>query len=300
MTRASSRRARAGFTLIELLVVIAIIAILVGLMMPAVQSAREAASRISCTNNLKQIALAMHLYHDQTKHLPPTRVPGEGPTWAWLILPNLEQHNLYNQWPYSNGVAFYQAGQLAQQTPVPLYFCPSRRDASTGGLGLAFKQRNGCGSVQGTPGALGDYAASIGTTGADYPVTIPNGPTIAPNGAFQYATGLRLTDMSDGTSNTILVGEKHVPRGSYGAYPWDCSIYDGHNPTCNVRAGGPDFPVATVPTDPGWKFGSNHPGICQFAFCDGSVQQVVNTVNPVVLGLLTQRNDGLPVPAGYY
>ncbi len=228
-------------------------------------------------------------------------MPGEGPTWAWLILPNIEQQNLFAQWPYSNGVAFYQAAPSAQQTAVPLYFCPSRRDAQSAGLGLPFKQRNGCNAMQGTPGALGDYAASIGTTGADYPITITNGPTIVPNGAFQYATGLRFpADFPDGMSNTILLGEKHVPRGSYGAYPWDCSIYDGHNPTCNVRAGGPDFPIALVPTDPGWKFGSNHPGLCQFAFCDGSVQQVINTINPVALGLLTQRNDGMVVPPGYY
>jgi prepilin-type N-terminal cleavage/methylation domain-containing protein len=299
MTRAMSRRAAAGFTLIELLVVIAIIAILVGLMMPAVQQAREAANRISCTNNLKQIALASHLYHDQRKRLPPTRVPGEGPTWAWLILPNLEQQNLYSQW--GPGIPFAMAAQAAQQSPVPLYFCPSRRDAASAGDALPFKQRAGCLQIAGVRGALGDYAASIGTTGADYPVTITNGPTILPNGAMQFATGLRLSgDFPDGTSNTILLGEKHVPRGSYGAYPWDCSIYDGHNPTCNARAGGLDFPLAMVPTDPGWKFGSNHPGICQFAFCDGSVQQVVTTINPLVLGLLTQRNDGMPIPAGDY
>jgi prepilin-type N-terminal cleavage/methylation domain-containing protein len=297
MTRALSRPMRAGFTLIELLVVIAIIAILVGLMMPAVQSAREAANRISCTNNLKQIALAMHLYHDQFKRLPPSRLVGEGPSWAWLILPNLEQQNLYNQW--GTGIPFNQLASTAQQTTVPLYFCPSRRDPQGGTSGLAFSQRNGCLLFQGSPGALGDYAASIGTTGTDYPLTITNGPTILPNGAFQYAVGLTFASFTDGLSNTILIGEKHVPRDTFGAYPWDCSIYDGHNPTCNVRAGGPDFPIAMLPTDLGWKFGSNHPNLCQFALCDGSVQQIMSSISPVVLGLLTQRNDGLPVPASF-
>src|SRR3954452_15994856 len=98
MTRANDRTARTGFTLIELLVVIAIIGILMGLMMPAVQSAREAANRISCGNNLKQIGLALHMYHDTRGALPPSRMPAEGPSWAWMILPNLEQQGLYNQW----------------------------------------------------------------------------------------------------------------------------------------------------------------------------------------------------------
>jgi prepilin-type N-terminal cleavage/methylation domain-containing protein len=293
------RKARRGFTLIELLVVIAIIAILVGLMMPAVQSAREAASRISCTNNLKQIALAMHLYHDQTKHLPPTRLPGQGPTWAWLILPNLEQQNLYNLW--APNTPYPLVAPSVVSTPVPILFCPSRRGPADG-LSLPFQNPNpACLTLPPVAGALGDYAASIGTTGADYPVTITNGPTLVPNGAFQLPFGampfgLRFADFSDGLSNTILVGEKHVPRGQFGQYPWDCSIYDGHNPVCNTRAGGPDFPIAMTPLDPGWKFGSYHPQVCQFALCDGSVQTIMNMINPNIFGLLVQRNDGQPIP----
>src|SRR5260370_42555149 len=91
---------RSGFTLIELLVGIAIISILIGLMMPAVQSAREAARKISCANTLKQIGLAMQLHENQFGRLPPSRkTKSESPTWAWLILPNLEQDNLYRLWP---------------------------------------------------------------------------------------------------------------------------------------------------------------------------------------------------------
>jgi prepilin-type N-terminal cleavage/methylation domain-containing protein len=290
-----SRRARSGFTLIELLVVIAIIAILIGLLMPAVQQAREAAHRISCANNLKQIGLATHLYHDVYKRLPPSRLPGEGPSWAWLILPQLEQQNLYRLWEM--GLPFNQFAALGINAAVPIYFCPSRRDADTGSKCQAFNQRiNDCLLFAGASGALGDYAASIGTTGTDYPVTIPNGPTLVPNGAFQFTNGIRFGDISDGLSNTLLIGEKHVPRGFFGVYPWDCSIYDGHNPVCNDRAGGPDFPLATQPNDPGWKFGSYHPGLCQFVFCDGGVRSVYNTISPVTFGLLIQRNDGQVIP----
>jgi prepilin-type N-terminal cleavage/methylation domain-containing protein len=146
MSRASGPPGRPGFTLIELLVVIAIIGTLVGLLLPAVQAARESASRIKCANNLKQIALALHLYHGQHDRLPPTRDERESPSWAWRLLPNLEQDNLYRLWapgwPYPgfppdtplDGGSAYQAAVARAESiltvPVPQYFCPSRRDPS--------------------------------------------------------------------------------------------------------------------------------------------------------------------------
>jgi prepilin-type N-terminal cleavage/methylation domain-containing protein len=127
MSQQPSRPRRPAFTLIELLVVIAIIAVLIGLLMPAVQKAREAASRIQCANNLKQIGLAMHLYHDARRRLPPSRASMlEAPSWAWLILPQLEQDNLYRLWDYPKD-ALYQAPLDALASQVPVYYCPSRR-----------------------------------------------------------------------------------------------------------------------------------------------------------------------------
>jgi len=153
MVRPSFRNRRPGFTLIELLVVIAIISILIGLLMPAIQSARESANRISCGNNLKQIGLAMHLHHDQLHGLPPSRKTlSESPSWAWLILPYIEQENLYKQWtpgwPYPGlapGAAITPAtvSQVAKvlSTAVPTYSCPSFRPP--GGVSSSFAQDPG-------------------------------------------------------------------------------------------------------------------------------------------------------------
>jgi prepilin-type processing-associated H-X9-DG protein len=114
-----------------------------------------------------------------------------------------------------------------------------------------------------------------------------------PNGAFQAVIGLRFTDIIDGLSSTLMVGEKNVPMTEFGIYPWDCNIYDGHNPACNTRPAGPGFPLSAGRNDPAWTFGSYHPGICQFAFCDGSVRILLNSIDPRALGRLAQRNDGL-------
>ncbi len=328
--KARFSRQSSGFTLIELLVVIAIISILVGLLMPAVQQGREAANRIACANNLRQIGMACMHYHNDHHCLPPSRTlfsyPGElnellAPngeddepdgdetlvgTWAVYILPFLEQQNLYNLWDFSdtNGVAnangdyavpFGQQNPLAVQGRVPLYFCPSRRLASTSGL----SQVGNPGDAQ--AGALGDYAASIGTTGDDiFNATISPKP---PNGAFRMGVnkqGVRFADIIDGQSNTFLVGEKHVPLGQFGQYPLDCSIYNGAYPNnykCSTRSAGPGtaanpYTLAQSVQDPYWKFGSNHPGVCQFVFADGSVHVIATNLPARTLAHLANIADG--------
>jgi type II secretory pathway pseudopilin PulG len=135
-----------------LLVVIAIIGVLIGLLMPAVQAAREAASRTACANNLKQIGLALHLYHDQFGRLPPSRRQmTESPSWAWLLLPNLEQDNLYKRWPegwpypgLEPGGDITAAGTATSgsvlSTPVAIYFCPSFRSPQDKIVSVSFAQ----------------------------------------------------------------------------------------------------------------------------------------------------------------
>lgn len=305
-----SRSKFGGFTLIELLVVIAIISVLMGLLLPAVQMAREAASRTKCSNNLKQIGLAMHNYHDAHKCLPPSRTTDtDGMTWAWLILPQLEHENVYRLLDLNRPL--YLADAEVLSSSIPTYFCPSRR--LTGEKSLAFRQTHGvCVRAEGIEGAVGDYAASIGATGADTDLQTPLG-VIAPNGAFRLPRGvsfvsfprpglsrpfrgLAFKDITDGLSNTFLVGEKHVPIDKTNTYPWDCSIYDGHQPVCNTRSAGPGFPLSSSKFSRNLVFGSYHPGICQFVFCDGSVHSIRSSTSEIVLGLLAQRNDGQPIP----
>jgi prepilin-type N-terminal cleavage/methylation domain-containing protein len=158
-----------GFTLIELLVVIAIISILIGMLLPAVQKAREAAARISCANNLKQIGLAMHMYHNDHERLPPNRLGDGRATWAVLILPYLEQDNLYRQWDLSK--TYFEQTEVARRGTVKGYFCPSRRTAGDA------PQLSVSGDVPGVagapnvhfPGGLSDYAVVLDKSGHDEP-----------------------------------------------------------------------------------------------------------------------------------
>jgi prepilin-type N-terminal cleavage/methylation domain-containing protein/prepilin-type processing-associated H-X9-DG protein len=205
-----SRRAfrRTGFTLVELLVVIAIIAILVGLLLPAVQKVREAANRARCTSNLKQIALAAHGYHDANSRLPGSTYLSStrNSTLFVELLPYMEQNALYSRWDFVNSAN----NDGLRQTDLPLLFCPSHRPV--GSLrGLTTYGGNG-----GTGGSVPREASS--SDGMFY-ATGP-GFTPAPN-----RTGVGLVNVTDGTSNTVLFGERQVSPSNLAATFGDIVTY---------------------------------------------------------------------------
>jgi prepilin-type N-terminal cleavage/methylation domain-containing protein len=203
---------RPGFTLIELLVVIAIIGILIGLLLPAVQKVRAAAARTQCTNNLKQIGLALHNFHDTYQHFPAPRGTHLGAThvftefrgWMCDILPYIEQDNLYRQMytdPWYNG--FF----ATYNTPVNTYLCPSDPR-----------------QLHVIPSGNGALTSYVGVTGSDNDVNAQfNGPT---NGIFDVSSaGVRLTDVTDGTSTTLMVGERPPTANLFEGW-WGASDYD--------------------------------------------------------------------------
>lgn len=295
---------RLAFTLVELLVVLAIIGTLTGLLLPAVQKVREAASRLQCANNLKQIGLALHQYHGDHSRLPPSRLSDLHATWAVLILPYLEQDNLYQQWILP--ATYYDQSPIARQTAVPGYFCPSRRSPSTPPIiSIAGDQNDD--TVSGglilfgpqTPGALGDYGACTGTDNCDGADC-----TGAHNGAFRAGKdqfggligAVRFAEITDGLSNTILVGEKHVQQDHFGMGPLDCSLYNGDYWVCSTRSAGPNFPLAMSPRAASIGFGSYHLGLCQFVLGDGSVRPISTNTDPLILALLANIADGQVIP----
>jgi prepilin-type N-terminal cleavage/methylation domain-containing protein len=318
LTRAWGRTTRRGFTLVELLVVIAIIGVLVALLLPAVQAAREAARRSQCQNHLKQVGLGVLGFEDTYKSLPHSRYDNRY-TWAVEILPWVEQKALFDQWDL--GKSYYAQKATARMTTVPVYFCPSRRSHKMGQQGsvstLSGTPANDV-DVQDnttnpqTPGALSDYAGSVGSTGRDYwwdgeGSSGGDNTLVKCRGAFRMMNnwrvgsggtvpGKRLAEFTDGTSNSILVGEKHVQITKFGKVGSDGCIYNGDK-GYSYRGLGPQFPLARSPSQTlTANFGSYHPSVCQFVMGDGSIKAVRVSMNATTLGYLADIDDGASLP----
>ncbi|HZZ78102.1 MAG TPA: DUF1559 domain-containing protein [Gemmataceae bacterium] len=327
------RRNRPGFTLIELLVVIAIIAILIALLVPAVQKVREAAARTQCINNLKQIGLALHGYHDANKKLPPgaaTDSPpfgvsggGWGSSWKVYILPYLDQGPIFTRWTF-NGSSGYTNGNnmpLVNNLTLAVYRCPSSSlpnfypSSNNGGAIEMFSTYTGVmGSVTGTGVITVSACCDSGGSGI-----------ASTNGILYAGSAVTMVSITDGTSNTWIVGEQsdhvrdangQIITGSYGAltsqgpHGWTmgCSNNNGASNTERVfnctavryqinqrgivsnattgSTGVNQNAGANIP------FSSSHTGGANMLFADGTVHFASNSTALAVMQALATRAGG--------
>jgi prepilin-type N-terminal cleavage/methylation domain-containing protein/prepilin-type processing-associated H-X9-DG protein len=314
-----------GFTLVELLVVITIIGILISLLLPAVQAAREAARRMQCSNNLKQIGLGLHNYHSTLGCFPPGYIstvgPNEvsgvtaddrGPGWGWgaMILPFLEMGTAQGQIHFDQDIA-HTSNDVARTTVLSVFLCPSDNGDKTfnvvaGGNSVTVAHSNYVG-VFGNPEITPD-------PGFLAPVSSYPWRSVAHRGMFCRNAPVRFTDVTDGTSNTIFVGE----RSSNLAYAtWTGAVTGGlvppmsPNPNNYPSEGAPvlvlghtgddaDNPPHTPNSDVNHvdDFWSWHPMGANFLFVDGSVRQINNTISPQVWWALGTRAGGEPYSLG--
>jgi prepilin-type N-terminal cleavage/methylation domain-containing protein/prepilin-type processing-associated H-X9-DG protein len=326
-----------GFTLVELLVVITIIAILIALLLPAVQTAREAARKTQCNNNLKQLALGC-IAHEQQQGFFPTGGwiwhwqgdPDRGfdrrqcGGWIYNILPFIDQTALHDMGAgmtlANKKIAFRQAGQV----PLQVLHCPTRRPAT---VYPGTQNLYNVAPYDGISTARTDYAANGGTLGPNWwddgmgastgdPTVVDSPSFVWPtaiiknsNGIVSTVSTVRVADVGDGVSATYLVGEKVLNPDSYlgGQQGTDNNaIYEGYDWDINrwsLWNGSTTNPVYSLPfpdtpgNDDLTSFGSAHVNSFNMAFCDGSVHAISYNIDMLAHGHFCDRNDGRPVDA---
>jgi prepilin-type N-terminal cleavage/methylation domain-containing protein/prepilin-type processing-associated H-X9-DG protein len=295
-TRCLGSGPRKGFTLIELLVVIAIIGLLIGLLLPAVQKVREAAARMSCQNNLKQIGLAFHSHHAALGYFPSggwqwwtppnyvNGVPAVGAEqqagWGFQILPFLEADNIWKGGQATNDL---DRTLVAVGTTNKVFFCPSRRLPQT--VTVSYPEYLGGRLVT---HALCDYAA------ANYHST-PSKQT----GVVRQFYPVRIDEITDGTSNTLMVADKRLNLAFLGqAQQVDSIGYsDGWDTDVDRTTDKAPKPDAFSDSDTTKRFGSSHTGRFNAVFADGSVRPLSYSIDPTVFSYLGNKSDGQVISA---
>ncbi len=298
MNPRKARRRRWAFTLIELLVVIAIIAILIALLVPAVQKVREAAARLSCQNNLKQLALACHAFHDTRKILPYDNSPEAGnsptwgmggPNWSWIAhaLPYFEQAPLYNQIASLGGGNIdnvtlqqaYNANKLIATT-ISVLLCPSDNPNPNDMNNRAdLGNTIGLTNYQGVSGANWEWGgfnvAGTGRTNGDK-YGLGDGDGIFFRGDAKFK--IKLTDIRDGTSNTFMIGEDLPDYNQWCSWPYSnnavgtCAIPPNYQMPPQMAASPGNWPTT-------YSFRSLHTGGLQFAYADASVHFISASID---------------------
>ena len=289
-----SSRSRRGFTLIELLVVIAIIAVLIALLLPAVQQAREAARRTQCKNNLKQLGVALHNYHDTSNGLPPgwigvtsglSDIYGMN-AWGWCsrVLPQIDQSPLYNQINFSSRMDS-PANATQRVTPIAAFRCPS--DVAPG-TSWTIQTTSGMNLVD---MAVANYVGVFGISNIDNCVGAPNSPCLG-EGAFFQNSNVSFRDFTDGLSNTIAVGEHKTRRdnGFNWTSTWAGVAANGADAIVRILGTTDHTPNATANHID--DFSSYHVGGAHFLMGDGSVRFVSTNIDLGVYQHLATRGAG--------
>ena len=286
---------RVGFTLIELLVVIAIIAILIALLLPAVQQAREAARRSTCKNNMKQIGLALHNYHETHRCFPSgwiqpslastcqastTSTSACLPGWGWssMILPFMDQANLYQA--LNIGTAHLAVTPTTEsRTTIPIYRCPSDRGSNIN-------------SDRGNH-ATSNYKVNYGSRGIGNSINTSPHNAAPGNGSFWSNSSKRFRDFGDGLSNTALVGE--TARGRVGGVTYNGAIWVGYfdnGKTASCVWKMEDHPASLINGTLAWAFSSTHTGGAHFLLDDGAVRFISENIDGTTYEDLGKIDDG--------